>query len=70
MIVVMYVFVYERIAEKCESTPSDAQRATEALAAIPGRFDRLLACAQLYHTRSTRGPIAETIHGARTTVSV
>ena len=33
----------------------DVWRATEALAAIPGRFDRLLACAELSHTRSTRG---------------
>ena len=33
----------------------DARRAEEALAAIPGRFHRLLTCAQLYHTRSTRG---------------
>ena len=33
----------------------DVWRATEALAAIPGRFDRLLTCAQLSHTRSTRG---------------
>ena len=45
-------------------------RATEALAAIPGRFDRLLICAQLSHTRSTRRSIAETIRGARTTVSL
>ena len=33
----------------------DVWRATEALAAIPGRFDHLLTCAQLSHTRSTRG---------------
>ena len=39
----------------------DMWRATEALAAIPGRFDRLQTCAQLSHTRSTRGSSARTI---------
>ena len=39
----------------------DARRAEEALAAIPGRFDRLLTCAQLSHARSTRGSSARTI---------
>ena len=32
----------------------DIRRAMEALAAIPGRFDRLLTYDQLSHTRSTR----------------
>ena len=40
----------------------------EALAAIPGRFDRLLTCAQLSRTRSMRGSTARTIQWARTTV--
>ena len=34
------------------------------MAAIPGRFDRLLTCAQLSHTRSTRGSSATTIQWA------
>ena len=34
---------------------NDVWRATEALAAIPGRFDRLLTCDELARTRSTRG---------------
>ena len=51
---VYVMYVCER-AEKIESTPSDSRRAEERLAAIPERFDRLLTCAQLSHTRSTRG---------------
>ena len=47
----------------------DIRRAMEALAAIEGRFDRLLTCAQLSHTRSACGPSARTIPWARTTVS-
>ena len=50
------------------SAQDDVWRAMEALAAIPGRFDRLLTCAQLSHTRSTRGSTARTIQWARTTV--
>ena len=33
----------------------DVWQATEALAAIPGRIDRLMTCGQLARTRSTCG---------------
>ena len=52
---VFTLFFYDRFLRPFFDGRDDIRRAMEALAAIQGRFHRLLACNQLDDTLSTRG---------------